>query len=156
MKKNYVEFLSPGTFCSESSSFPIEKWDVKEAISILKEKNIKERYGAKPYGFRFSTWVEAENDVIVDGELLKLEPKKVESSGIYYLTGTVRSAQDVLNGNEERESILRSNVRCNGFNAVVENRNFYLSTFPFYPEDKVVNWDGEIIDDGQNYAPEAL
>jgi hypothetical protein len=93
--------------------------------------------------------------VIVDGELLKVEPKKVESSGIYYLTGTVRSAQDVLNGTDEEENILRNNIESRGFNAIVQNRNSYLSTFPFYPEDKVVNWNGEIIDDGQNYAPEA-
>jgi hypothetical protein len=51
MRKHYVTFYSPGTFVSESSTLSIEDWDTAKAVEMA--KNIQERHGAKPYGFRW-------------------------------------------------------------------------------------------------------
>ena len=61
MKKHFVTFYSPGTFVAEQTTKPIDSWDVELAVSMSGE--IKERYGALPYGFQFSTRERGENDL---------------------------------------------------------------------------------------------
>ena len=53
MKRHYVTFMSPGTFVAEQTTKQVEAWDVKAAQKMA--EGIEERYGAKPYGFYFST-----------------------------------------------------------------------------------------------------
>ena len=53
MTQHCVEFYSPGTFVSETTKKPVNAWDVGRAVEM--SRDISERYGSKPYGFRFST-----------------------------------------------------------------------------------------------------
>jgi len=53
VKVHFVRFYSPGTFVAEQTEKLIESWDVEKAKEMA--RNIKERYGACPYGFQFTT-----------------------------------------------------------------------------------------------------
>lgn len=128
MEQHFVEFLSPGTFFSESSEKQIDSWDVKKAKKFA--KNITERYGAKPYGFRFKTRSRTDAD---------LDSKVTAVSGMYYLGGDILSYDDVKNRNDPKDDILLSNMRNNRYKFIIENRNSYLFTGAFDPDkDKVV------------------
>ena len=146
MKKHFVTFYSPGMLFSEKDSKPIEKWDIKTAIEI--SKKIIQRHGAKPYAFRFETQIVA-NDIEIDGEKLEVKPKTVRQSGLYWLTGKVLTLKDISDDDENR--ILKSNMKCNGYKAVVENNNSYKFTYYFDKEDIIIDWNGNIIDKGENY-----
>lgn len=145
-EKHYAEFFSPGTLFAETSVLPMETEDPKEAVA--KWRNISERYGAKPYAFQLFTNLEHDD---VDG--FKCRPKEIRRSGYYFLGGTIRTAAEVLAGTDEKESILRSNVRCNEISAVVTNTNSYRSTQPFRKDDLVVHPDtGDVLFHGSDYA----
>jgi hypothetical protein len=139
---HYVEFMSPGTLFSETSVRKIASWDAKKACTMAKK--IEERHGASPYGFRFFTMREA-GPVKTDAGDMKVEPQKVRQSGIYFITGTVRTAKEVLAGADPEEKILRSNVEINRIPAVIENCNSYKSTLPFEKDDVVVDWAGKVV-----------
>lgn len=50
MEKHFVKFYSAGIFVAEETVKEIDCWDMDKAIEM--SKDIAERYGAKPYGFR--------------------------------------------------------------------------------------------------------
>ena len=58
MRKTIVTYLSPGTFMSEQSCRDIPERD--PALAVKMASKIQERYGAKPYGFYFSTLLTAD------------------------------------------------------------------------------------------------
>jgi len=122
---------------AESSVRPIESWSPETAAAM--SRTITERHGAIPYGFRFETRVVA--DPIPDGEggTLEVEPKTVESSGMYYLGGVVETIADVEARHDPKESILLSNMQCNGYDRVITTTNGYRWTQPFEPGDHVVD-----------------
>lgn len=128
MEKNFVVFMSPGTFGSEQSEKPIDSWDVKTAVSL--SKSIKERYDALPYGFYFVTHGRGPND---------LDSKKIKSSGMYYLGGKVETYEEIVARNDPKEEILRSNMRCNGYKRIVTNTNSWKWTQPLQDEDTVLD-----------------
>lgn len=146
MKKHFVTFYSPGTLFSESSSKPIEDWNVKEAV--LLSKNVEERHGAKPYGFVFTTDVCHEPVPDGEGRMLEVKSREIERSGVYFLTGKVIRYDEVPDTKEF--AIMRSNMECNDFAFVVENINSYRSTMPFGEKDAIVDWDGEIVERGND------
>lgn len=127
MEKHFVTFYSPGTFVSEETTKPIKKWDTKEAIKMA--RTVVERYGAKPYGFRFSTRARSEND---------LDSRVVKSSGLYWLGGRVETLKQVAARNDPKEKILLSNMRCNGWHKIVVNDNSWRWTQPLGPHDRVL------------------
>ena len=47
IEQHFVTFYSPGTFVSETSTEPIDSWDVEKAVAM--SRGIVERHGAKPY-----------------------------------------------------------------------------------------------------------
>lgn len=118
MEKHYVIFCSPGTFFSETTKKEIDSWDTAKAVEMARE--IKERHGATPYGFRFETWARAQED---------WEPKRVETSNMYFLGGKIMTIDDIPDTKEN--SILRSNMRNNGYERVIENTNSWKITLPF-------------------------
>lgn len=130
MKKHFVEFLSPGTFVSEVSTKEIDSWDVEQAKTMA--RNIKERHGATPYGFRFITRSRGEND---------LDSKVTEQSGIYYLGGRVRHRDFVIVENKPDEQTLIWNMKMNDIERVIENTNSYKVTMPLNDNDVVLEWD---------------
>ena len=127
-KELYVEFQSPGSLVSEIDSKKVKSKDLKAVITIA--KSIKQRGGASPYGFLFR-----------DGN-------GRQKGFFYYITGTLLRYEEVPIINEN--SILRSNMFCNEWPIVIENRNSYRITRPFEKTDAIVDWDGNIIIKGND------
>lgn len=127
MLKHFVTFYSPGTFVHETTTKEIDGWYVDQALAMSKE--IVERHGARPFGFRFSTRMRGEND---------LDSKEVKHSGTYFIKGKVRTREEILAGTDPNESNLRWNVEVNGYTAVIECKTPYLSTLPLMEADFVL------------------
>ena len=128
MRKTFVEFLSPGTFMSESTVREISSRNVAEAIAMAAD--IVERHGAKPYGFRFFDRIRGEND---------LDSCIVKVSGMYYLGGKVETLAEVEARNDPKEAILRSNMRCNGIKRIIVNNNSWRFTGEFKDGDTLLD-----------------
>lgn len=124
--RHFVTFLSPGTFVAEDTSKPIGSWDVLQACAMARD--IQERYGAKPYGFYFTTRAR---------EAGELDSRRVATSGTYYLRGRIMTLEDVLREMPD-EKILAENMRCNGFDRVVVTHTPYRWTQPLRNGDVVL------------------
>lgn len=135
-KQYYVEFVSPGTLFHETTRKPIEAWDTVVACSIA--KTIKERYGARPFAFTFSTMLEA-GPVEADGETLNVQPKELAKSGLHFLGGDALTFDVIEARADKSEEILRRNMRNNDLPVVVENRNSYKTTNEFSEKDVIVD-----------------
>ncbi len=148
MRKHYVTFYSPGTLFSESTTKPIGKRDTREAVAMAEQ--IVERYGAKPYGFRFETRIV--KDPVPDGEggTLEVQPKTIDESGTYFLGGTLETLDDLERRAEPRDEICRSNMRRNGYPIVCSVVNGYKSTHPFTDDDFVVDASGAVVERGDD------
>ena len=129
MKKHFVVFLSPGTMASEQTINEIDSWDTNKAMEMA--RNIKERHAATPYGFYFFTKERKESD---------FEPKKTKKSIMYYLGGDVFTLEDVKNRNDPKDSILISNMECNGYDRIIENNNSWKWTQPLNKDDIVLDF----------------
>ena len=129
MDRHFVTFLSPGTFVSETTTKPVDAWDVDNAVSVAHE--ITERHGATPYGFYFSTRSRGEND---------LDSKESKRSCTYYLGGTVLTLEDVKARQDPKDRILISNMKGNGYSRVIENRNSWKVTMPLSDDDVVLDF----------------
>lgn len=147
-RKHFVRFLSPGTLFSETTTRPIDSWDVRKAAEMSRE--IEERHGARPYGFQFLTNLVA--DPIDDGEggELSVEPKQVDISGNHFITGDILLFDDIPDVPDK--STLRSNMRCNDWPVLIENRNSYRFTCQFEEGDVVVDRHGEVTRRGDEPA----
>ena len=145
-RRHYVIFYNPGTLFSETSTRPIESWDPKVAAKMA--TSITERYNQTPYGFRFTTRLES--DPVEDGEggELKVEPKRVNESGMYFLNAKVKTSVDFEG--DQRNSILLSNMRANGWPTMAENINSSRSVQPFEERDFVVDQEGTILEAGHD------
>jgi hypothetical protein len=128
MKQQFVTFLSPGTFFHEDTTKPIESWDVEKAKEMARD--IKERYGATPFAFYFTTRADDE-----------LDSKQVEKSCTYYLGGKIETLADMEARNDPKEDILRSNMRCNGWDRIITNTNSWKVTQPLNADDVVLDWE---------------
>lgn len=127
MEKHFVTFFSPGTFVHEETTKPIDSWDVETANDMA--KGIKERHGATPFAFQFSTRARADDE---------LDSRTVERSPTYYLGGTVLSLQDVKDRGDPKDRILISNMEGNGWDHVIENRNSWKIVQPLNKDDVVL------------------
>ena len=127
MEKHFVEFLSPGTFFAEQTELPIDSWSVDEAVEM--SKKITERYGAKPYGFRFLT--KSRNDADLDSHISN-------RSGTYYINGVVKTLEEIKAENNPNNRILISNMECNKWDKVVITTSPYRWTQPFTQDDRIV------------------
>jgi hypothetical protein len=128
MKKHFVIFFSPGTFFAEQSEKPIDSWDVDKAVEMARK--VKERYNARPYGFQFTTRERGPDD---------LDSKETKRSGTYFLGGKVETLKEVEARNDPKEEILRSNMRCNGWDKIVVNDNSWRTVQPLQKGDKVLD-----------------
>lgn len=127
MSQHYVTFYSPGTLFSEESRCPIDNWDVDAAVEMA--RTVKERYGAVPYGFRFTTRSRGPAD---------LDAKQTARSPFYWLGGTVRTLAEVEAENNPKEKILIGNMRRNNYGRVIVNTNSWLFTAPLGDEDVIL------------------
>jgi len=128
VKQNFVTFYSPGSFVAEDTTQPIDAWDIDEALRRLTK--IKERYGATPYGFRFTTRGRGANE---------LDSRQIAQSGTYYFGVRVRTLQEVEEANLPDEQILRSNMRGNGYDKVVTTTSGWRWTQPLAAGDTVLH-----------------
>jgi len=124
MKKHFVTFYSPGTFVSEQTMESIDSWDVEKAVEM--SKHIWERHNAKPYGFRFTTRERKDDE---------LDSIQIETSGTYFLGGRIITLAEIEAENDPANTILISNMRCNGWDKVIENTNSWKITLPFTEKD---------------------
>lgn len=127
MKAHFVTFFSPGTFVAESTEQPIASWNVKDAIKM--SKKIKERHGAVPYGFRFSTRERRPKD---------LDSKVIKTSPMYYLGGKVYTLAQIEARNDQKDAILLSNMRANRYKRVVINDNSWHWVQPLNDKDVIL------------------
>jgi hypothetical protein len=111
MEKHFVTFYSPGTFVAEVTMKDIASWDVEKAQKMAAK--IEERYGATPYGFRFSTRGRGPDD---------FDSRELRSSGMYYLNGRIRTLAQVKARKFPRENILICNMESNGWDKIVEKK----------------------------------
>jgi hypothetical protein len=150
-RKHYVTFYSPGTLFNETTTEEIESWD--PALAVEMSERILERHDAKPYAFGFETRIV--HAPIPDGEggKMQVRSKKVkESPGRFFLGGKIATLEEVEARADPEESILRSNMQGNGWNAIVTNTNSWKCTQPFGPDDVVVGPDGSITARGADYV----
>jgi hypothetical protein len=130
MEKNYVKFLSAGTFMAEETTKEIDNWDINKAVEM--SKSVTERYGAKPYGFYFITRSRKEDE---------LDSRVSKESDMYYLNGTVQTLEELKKENNPNNRILISNMECNGWDRVVTTCNPWKWTQPLRDNDVVINID---------------
>ena len=117
MKSHFVTFYSPGTFVPEQTTKEIDDWDVEKAKQIAQD--VKERYNAVPFGFRFTTRSRDSNE---------LDSKVTDTSNMYYLGGTVLTLAQVEAKNDPDDRILISNMKGNGWDRIIVNTNSYKHT----------------------------
>ena len=129
MEAHFVTFYSPGTFVAESSSLPIDSWDVAKAKAMAGE--VKERYGATLYGFRFTTRTREDNE---------LDSKVTATSPTYYLGGTVETLEQVKARATDKERILVANMEGNKWDRIITNNNSWRWIQPLEEDDVVLQW----------------
>lgn len=127
MERHFVTFYSPGTFVAETTTKPIDAWNVDDAVAMA--ALIDERHGAKPYGFRFTTRGRSEDD---------LDSKVIATGPMHYIGGKVETLAQVEARNDPREEILRSNMRCNGFDRIWSSTRGWKWTQPLNADDVVI------------------
>ena len=122
--------MSPGTFLSETTEKPVESWDVPLGQIVEMARDISERHGAKPYGFRFVTYERRDDE---------LNPRRTKISGIHYLGGKVETLSEIEERDDPAESVLRTNMRCNRYDKVVVNTNSWKFIGPLERDDVVLD-----------------
>lgn len=127
MEAHFVTFYSPGTFVAETTGKPIPSWDVDLAVAM--SADIQERHAARPYGFRFTT--RARGDVDLDSKVIATSP-------MHYLGGKVETLAEVEARNDPKEEILRSNMRCNGWDRIWKSTQGWQWTQPLKADDVVI------------------
>lgn len=112
-----VTFYSPGSFVAEEKSYETSLTDeleiVKEAVE--KSKGIVQRYNAIPYGFR------------IEG-----------IKGMFFLPHCKKVAYDEIPDTTENR-ILRSNMKSNEWDFVIQQTTGWQFTQPFDKDDKMIN-----------------
>lgn len=129
MKQHFVTFFSPGTFVYESSTKPIDSWDVETAKAMA--QSITERYSATPYGFQFTTRERGDAD---------LDSHEIARSPMHYLGGKIETLAEVKARNDDKDRILIGNMECNGWDRVITNTNSWKHTAPLNANDVVLQW----------------
>ena len=124
MEKHFVTFFSPGTFVAETDVQAIDSWDVGEAQRRV--KHVKQRYGAIPYAFQFSTRSRGPDD---------LDSKVSKTSCTYFVNCKVETRDEVEARNDPKEDILRSNMRINGYDRIATTIEGWKWTQPMGERD---------------------
>jgi len=122
-----VTFLSPGTFMAEDTTKPVDSWDVPTAQAMA--ETITERYNAAPYAFYFTTRTRGHDD---------LDSKVAATSPTYFIHCKIETIEEVVSRNDPKESILRSNMRSNGFNRIAVTTRGWKWTAPLRDGDIVL------------------
>ena len=128
ISQHFVTFYSPGTFMAETTTKKIKEWN--EATAVKMSRRIKERHGARPYAFRFSTRSRGPDD---------LDSKIVEESSVFYLGGKVETLEEITARNDPEEETLRSNMEIMKWDRVVSTTEGWSWTQPLEEGDVVLD-----------------
>ncbi len=128
MQQHFVTFFSPGTFVAETTTKSIESWNVAAAVEMMAD--IKERHGATPYGFRFTTRGREDDE---------LDIKVIATGPMHYVGGKVETLAEIEARNDPSEEILRSNMRINGYARVWTTTEGWRWTQPLSDDDVVIS-----------------
>ncbi len=124
IEKYFVTFYSPGTFVAETDIQEIDSWNVEEAKR--RAKKIKQRHGAIPYAFSFSTRTRGPDD---------LDSHVAYTSPYYFINCTVHTLKEIENHNDPNDKILLSNMRNNGYDRVATTIKGWKWTQPVREQD---------------------
>ena len=152
-EKHYVIFIIPGTVMNVTSNYgiaSIESWDIKKATKMSDE--ITERYGAKPFGFKFETYREANPQKDTQGNEIQIKPERIAWSGIVYLGGKVETYDEIVARNDPSEKTLSFTMSVSENWVVVVNTTSYKYVTYFDEDDVVVNNIGDIVTRGEEYT----
>ena len=127
MKKDFVTFYSPGTFVAEMTTRQVPSWNIPKALKLMED--VKERHGAVPYGFRFTTKKRGLRD---------FEPKEIARSGMYYVNCRVQTLSELEKRCEPSESTLLENMRRNGWDTIVTSKTGWAWSQPLRKDDVVL------------------
>ena len=127
MKKNYVTFYSPGTMVAETTRREVASWNVDKALKMSEE--IKERHGARPYGFCFTTMKRGLRD---------FTPREVDRSGMYYVNCRVETLEEIERRGDPKESILLQNMKANGWDKMVSTKSGWAWSHQLHDTDIVL------------------
>lgn len=127
MQQHFVTFYSPGTFVAETTTKPIDGWNVDDAVAMA--ALIEERHNAHPYGFQFTT--RGRNDDELDSKIIAKSP-------MHYIGGKVETREEVFARNDPGEGILRSNMECNGYDRIWTSTRGWKWTQPLKADDIVI------------------
>lgn len=127
MEQHFVTFYSPGTFVAETTTKPIDAWDVNRAVEMA--LHICERYHARPYGFRFHTRARTDQE---------LDSTEVARSGMYYLNCKVETLADIQAQQDPKDKILISNMECNRWDRIVTPKQGWRWAQPLLDGDVVL------------------
>ncbi len=127
MKKDFVTFYSPGTFVAEMTTKQVASWSIPKALKLMKD--VKERHGAVPYGFRFTTKKRGLRD---------FEPKEVAKSGMYYVNCRVQTLEEIEKRGKKEELTLLQNMRANGWDKIVTTKSGWAWSHPLQEGDIVL------------------
>jgi hypothetical protein len=128
MQQHFVTFYSPGTFVAETTTKPVDAWNVDDAVAMA--AMIDERHGAKPYGFRFTTRGRAYDE---------LDSKVIATGPMHYIGGKVETREEVFARNDPGETILRSNMESNGYDRIWTSTRGWKWTQPLQSDDVVID-----------------
>lgn len=117
MRRHFVTFYSPGTMLAEQTTQDIDSWDPVKAKAMMDD--IRERHGATPYGFRFTTR---------ERGLRQLDSKVTKTSGMYYVDCKLQTVEEV---EADGADILAGNMRTNHWKHVVTTINGWRWSQPF-------------------------
>jgi hypothetical protein len=119
MKQDFVTLMSPGSFFSEETVYPVDSWD-PEAV----------RARVKPHHFalRFHTRERGPDD---------LDSRVSARSGVYYVGGEVYTLEEVERQFPECGTLIR-NMRNNDWARAVRTR--IGNWQPFDDGDTLLNW----------------
>jgi hypothetical protein len=144
IRKHYVTFYSPGTFFAETTTREIAEWSPALACAMATE--VKERYGARPYGFQFETRACAPDAPDGSGGVIPGAQKKMSESPRYFIAGRVETLADVEARATPDDEILLSNMRCNRWGRIITTTNGYRATQPFETGSINVDSDGNVLE----------
>jgi hypothetical protein len=125
--QHFVTFFSPGTFVAEHTTKPVDEWDVPTAQRMAAE--VKERHGAVPYAFQFTTRERGEAD---------LDSHETGRSGMYYIGGRILTIEEVRAAADPADRILLRNMECNGWDRVWQTTTGWAWTQPLKDGDVVL------------------
>ena len=115
MIKNYVAFKYPDSL---SDPYPIENWDTAKAIEIAK-KHFRDSVGFKFYSHEIEV-----NQYI----------PKLDSSGIYYFKGILKSFEDI---EDENNTVLLNTMEQKDVSLIIDIGGLI---FPYHSdEDTILN-----------------